>query len=74
MSLTGKWRKTFVTADCPVGTNLDRGMFYRSMGMGRFIKDVEGKGFKIFGIVFDEENNCEFIFMKPEFVLGGKNG
>jgi len=42
--------------------SLRRGIFYRSMGLGKFITDCESKGFKIYGVVFDDENNCELLF------------
>jgi len=44
---------------------LQRGMFYRSMGIGRFITDCEVKGYKIHGVIFDDDNNCEFLFESP---------
>lgn len=42
------------------------GMFFRSMGIGKFIKDCENKGYVMAGVKFDQSNNCEFIFKKPE--------
>jgi hypothetical protein len=42
-----------------------RGMFYRSMKLGKFISDCEEKGYKIHGIVFDDDNICELLFTDP---------
>jgi len=42
------------------------GMFYRSMGIGRFIADCESKGYTMAAVRFDQSNNCEFIFVKSE--------
>lgn len=37
------------------------GIFYRSMKLGKFIKDCKDKGFDIVGIKLDESNKCELI-------------
>ena len=52
--------------DCPSRCLLQEGMMYRSMKIGKFIKECEDKGYKMMGIKFDESNNCEFIFIPPE--------
>jgi hypothetical protein len=52
----------FYSEDCPVGVPVNGGIFYRTMGLGRFIKDCEEKGYHIVGIRLDEENNGELLF------------
>ena len=51
--------------DAPKNVPLNGGMFYRCMGIGKFIKETEKKGYMLVGIKFDESNNCEFIFIPP---------
>lgn len=41
------------------------GIFMRSMGVGRFVKECEDKGYVMAGVRFDQSNNCEFLFKKP---------
>jgi hypothetical protein len=52
--------------DAPEEAPIQGGMFFRSMKMGKFIKECEDKGYKMMGIKFDESNNCEFIFIPPK--------
>ena len=61
-----KWEKVFYTEDCPIGTDLRGGMFYRTMKLGQFIKETEEKGYRIVGLRVDEGNNGELIFIPPE--------
>lgn len=42
------------------------GIYYRSMGIGKFIKECEDKGYKMLGIKFDDSNTCEFFFIPPK--------
>lgn len=65
MSNNTEWNKMFWTEDAPTDIPLKGGMFYRSMGMGKFIKEAEEKGYRIYGVRFDDSNNCEFIFEEP---------
>lgn len=50
--------------DAPKDIPIQDGMYYRSMTVGKFIKDCEDKGYKMVGVKFDETNNCEFMFIK----------
>ena len=52
--------------DAPKETTIQCGMYYRTMGTGKFIKDCEDKGYKMVGVKFDESNSCEFIFIPPK--------
>lgn len=54
----------FFKEDAPI--EIQRGMFYRSMSVGKFISDCESKGYKIYGVIFDDTNNCEFLFEPPK--------
>lgn len=51
--------------DMPTDIKVQGGMYYRSMGVGKFIVACENKGYKMVGVKFDESNNCEFLFIKP---------
>jgi len=55
----------YLRNDAPKDVEIQGGMYYRSMGIGKFIKDCEDKGYTIVGVKFDESNNCEFIFIPP---------
>jgi len=59
-----KDKHVFFKEDAP--QEMQRGMFYRSMKLGKFISECEEKGYKIHGIVFDDENNCELLFTAPK--------
>jgi hypothetical protein len=37
------------------------GIYYRSMGLGKFIMECKEKGFDIVGIRINESNNCELL-------------
>jgi hypothetical protein len=66
MSEKGDFERFFYTDDCPIGEPLQRGMFYRTMKLGTFVKDCEEKGFHIVGLRVDESNNGEFLFVKRD--------
>jgi hypothetical protein len=56
--------KFFYTDDCPIDQPIQGGMFYRTMGLGKFIQECESKGYKILGIRLDETNNGELLWTK----------
>jgi hypothetical protein len=58
--------KIFWDDAAPIGKDIRGGMFYRTMGLGRFIKECEDKGYTILGIRLTEENNGELMFIPPE--------
>lgn len=57
---------TFWKEEAQEESDIQDGMYYRAMGIGKFIKECEDKGYKMLGIKFDESNNCEFFFISPE--------
>jgi hypothetical protein len=62
--MSDEWSKVFW--DDSFEGEAQGGMFFKSMKLGKFIKETEEKGFVIAGIKFDESNKCELIFKKPE--------
>lgn len=63
-AMTETFEKVFFTDDCPKAFR--DGMFYRTMGLGKFIKDCESKGYQIVGIRLTEENNGELLFVQHD--------
>jgi hypothetical protein len=62
MSEEGTFEKIFFTADCPRAFR--GGMYYRTMGLGKFIKDAESKGYEIVGLRVTESNDGELLFIE----------
>jgi hypothetical protein len=60
MQESNEWSKIFW--DDAFEGSAKGGMHFRSMKLGKFIKDTEDKGYIIAGIKFDESNNCELLF------------
>lgn len=58
--------RIFWAPDCPHGQALSSGLFFRTMGLGRFIEECEQKGCHIVGIRVDGSNNGELICVPSE--------
>lgn len=65
MSDRGSFERYFFIEDYP-DEEVQRGMFYRTMKLGTFIKDCEEKGYHIVGIRLDESNNGELLFIESK--------
>lgn len=59
------FKKTFLVEEIPDET-IHGGLFYRTMKLGRFIKDCEEKGYFIVGLRVNESNNGELLFIKKD--------
>lgn len=58
--------KIFWTDDCPEYAYIKGGLFFRTMGLGKFIDRVEQDGYKVVGIKVDDSNECELLTIKKE--------
>lgn len=58
------FEKVFFTDDCPRA--FQGGMFYRTMGLGKFIKECEEKGYQIVGMRLTESNDGELMFVEHD--------